>query len=101
MDSKYKEYSSYERIEYDEEDVELFRTLIIKNKQLSNIVFQEHDKLLWKDFLLHFKNTFPELDEMYTPKISQILRKLLQIDQDLHVRKGIRLTFRQWLDLYI
>ena len=98
MDSKYKEYSSYERIEYDEEDLELFRTLI--NKQLSNIVVEEYDKLLWKDFLSHFKNTFPELDEMYTGKISQVLRKLLHIDQDLHVRKGIKLTFREWLDLY-
>lgn len=99
MNSKYKEYSSYERIEYDEEDLELFRTLIIKNKQLSNIVVQESDKLLWKDFLLHFKKTFPEIDEMYTCKISQVLRELLHIDQDLHVRKGIRLTFREWLDL--
>ena len=98
MDSKYKEYSSYERIEYDEEDLELFRTLI--NKQLSNIVVEEYDKLLWKDFLLHFKNTFPVLDKMYTGKISQVLRKLLHIDQDLHVRKGIKLTFREWLDLY-
>ena len=35
---------------------------------------------------------------MYTGKISQVLRELLHIDQDLHVRKGIRLTFREWLD---
>ena len=60
------------------------------------------DKLLFKDFLLYFKyKANPnELGEMYIPKISNILRKLLHIDQDLHVRKGIKLTFREWLELY-
>jgi hypothetical protein len=42
-----------------------------------------------------------DIGEMYTPKIGHILRELLHIDQELHVRKGIRLTFREWLDLYI
>ena len=88
--------------EYNEKDTELFRSLIIKNKQLYLIVDEEYDNLLWKDFLLYFKyKANPnELGEMYTPKISNILRNLLHIDQDLHVRKGIKLTFREWLELY-
>jgi hypothetical protein len=36
---------------------------------------------------------------MCIPKICYILRELLHIDQELHVRKGIQLTFREWLEL--
>lgn len=98
MDRSYKMDSSYERIKYDEKDLELF-TCLIKYIKLTNI---ETEKLLWKDFLLYFKMVFvADIGEMYTPKIGHILRELLHIDQELHVRKGIRLTFREWLDLYI
>ena len=91
------------------EDIELFTNLIIEYKykfveniKLSNTIIQEYDTLLWKDFLLYFKNAFSQnLCEMYTGKISIILRQLLHIDQDLHIRKGIKLTFREWLELYI
>jgi hypothetical protein len=90
------------------EDIELFTNLIIEYKykfveniKLSNTIIQEYDTLLWKDFLLYFKNAFSQdLDDIYTGKLSTILRQLLNIDQDLHVRKGIKLTFRKWLELY-
>jgi hypothetical protein len=89
--------SSYERIKYDEKDLHLF-TVLIKYIKLANI---ETEKLLWKDFLLYFKMVFvAEIGKMYTPKIGNILRELLHIDQDLHVRKGIQLTFKEWLELY-
>jgi len=88
----------------DEEDIELFKSLIIeyrknfdKNINLTNI----SEKLLWKDFLLYFKETFEdEIGGLYTGKISAILRQILHIDQILHVRQGIQLTFREWMDLY-
>jgi len=84
-----------------EEDIELFKSLIIeyrKNVKLTNM----SEKLLWKDFLLYFKETFEdEIGGLYTGKISIILRQLLHIDQNLHVRQGIQLTFREWMDFYI
>jgi hypothetical protein len=90
------------------EDIELFTNLIteykykfVENIKLSNTIIQEYDTLLWKDFLLYFKKAFSQdLDEIYTGKLSTILRQLLHIDQDLHIRKGIKLTFREWLELY-
>jgi hypothetical protein len=90
------------------EDIELFTNLIteykykfVENIKLSNTIIQEYDTLLWKDFLLYFKKAFSQdLSEMYTGKLSIILRQLLHIDQDLHVSKGLKLTFREWLDLY-
>jgi hypothetical protein len=60
---------------------------------------QHHDKLLWKDFLLYFKKaSHGHLDKMYTGKLGIILIKLLNIDQELHIRKGIKLTFKEWLE---
>ena len=83
--------------EIEENDIQLFTTLIINNRYF----IKDSDKLLWKDFLLYFKKVFQnEVGNIYTGKISNILRKILHIDQDLHVRKGIKLTFREWLDLY-
>jgi hypothetical protein len=82
--------------EIEENDIKLFANLIT-NRHL----IEDSDKLLWKDFLLYFKNVFQnEVGNIYTGKISVILKKLLNINQDLHVRKGIKLTFREWLDLY-
>lgn len=88
----------------DEKDRELIRCLIdkkrhtfIKNIILQNRIIEESDKLLWKDFLLYFKKAFSfVVGDMYTPKISLIIR-----DQDLHVRKGIKLTFEEWMNLKI
>ncbi len=79
--------------------IQLFRSLIENYNSLKK---EETDKLLWKDFLLYFKKTFSYtlVGEMYTPKISLILRQLLNIDQELHVRKGVKLSFQGWLDLY-
>ena len=87
------------------EDIELVNFIIkykfVNNIKLSNKFVEEFDKLLWKDFLLYFKMAFSQdLYEMYTGKLSIILRQLLNIEQELHVRKGIKLTFREWLDLY-
>ena len=86
------------------EDIEMLNSIIkckykfVNNIKLSNKIVEEFDKLLWKDFLLYFKKAF--VLEIYTGKLSIILRQLLNIDQELHVRKGIKLTFREWLELY-
>jgi hypothetical protein len=87
--------SSNEKEKY----IQLFRSLI---ENYSSLKKEDSNQLLWKDFLLYFKKTFSHtlVGEMYTPKISLILRQLLNIDQELHVRKGIKLSFQEWLDLY-
>ena len=92
-----------------EKDKELLRWLIdnnkhtfIKNIKLQNRIIEESDKLLWKDFLLYFKKAFSYLvGDMYTSKISLIIREILDVDQELHVRKGITLTFEEWMNLHI
>jgi len=97
------------RKDIDEKDKELFRCLIennrhtfIKNIKLQNRIIDKSDKLLWKDFLLYFKKAFSYLvGDMYTPKISLIIREILNVDQELHVRKGITLTFEEWMNLHI
>ncbi len=82
-------------------DIELFNSLILKNINASNTNIEEGNKLLWKDFLLYFKKSFrDEIGEIYTGKISIILRQVLNIDQEFHVRKGIKLTFEEWMHLY-
>jgi hypothetical protein len=87
--------------EINKKDLELLNSLIIKHINYSNTNIEERDKLLWKDFLLYFKKRFlDEIGEMYTGNISIILRQLLNIDQEFHVRKGIKLTFEEWLLLY-
>jgi hypothetical protein len=99
--------SQLEMNKYTQYELNLFRSLIINNRdnffnniKVSDRIIEEHDKLLWKDFLIYFKMVFTgEIGGMYTPKIGYILRELLHIDQELHVRKGIQLTFREWLEL--
>jgi hypothetical protein len=103
------ECSKFERNKYNQQDVDLFISLILKNRgnfvnniKVSSKIIEEHDKLMWKDFLIYFKRVFEkEIGGIYTPKISHILRELLKIDQELHVKKGIELTFKEWIDLYL
>ena len=60
---------------------------------------ETNEKLLWKDFLLCFKQGFSAiLGDFHTKKLSDILRELLSIDQVLDVRSGILLTFQEWID---
>ena len=100
--------SQLERNKYTQYELDLFRQLIINNRnnffeniKVSDRIIEEHDKIMWKDFLLYFKRAFEaEIGGMYTPKIGYVLRELLHIDQELHVRKGIQLTFKEWLELY-
>jgi hypothetical protein len=99
--------SQLEMNKYTQYELDLFRSLILNNRdnffnniKVSDRIIEEHEKILWKDFLLYFKRAFEaEIGGMYTPKIGYILRELLHIDQELHVRKGIQLTFREWLQL--
>jgi hypothetical protein len=99
--------SQLEMNKYTQYELDLFRSLILNNRdnffnniKVSDRIIEEHDKLLWKDFLIYFKRVFEEeIGGMYTPKIGYILRELLHIDQELHVRKGMQLTFREWLQL--
>ena len=59
---------------------------------------ETNEKLLWKDFLLCFKQGFSRiLGDFHTKKLSDILRELLSIDQVLDVRSGIKLTFQEWI----
>lgn len=100
--------SQLERNKYTQYELDLFRRLIINNRdkffkdiKVSDRIIEEHEKILWKDFLLYFKRAFEsEIGGMYTPKIGYILRELLHIDQELHVRKGIQLTVAEWFELY-
>ena len=95
-----KVMKNIERKEINDKDIELFKFLIIKYNLLNTIV-ENSEKLLWKDFLLYFKKVFIyEVGEIYTRKISIILRQLLNIDQEFHLRKGIKLRFEEWLSLY-
>ena len=60
---------------------------------------ETNEKILWKDFLLCFKQGFfLILGDFHTKKLSDILRELLSIDQVLDVRSGILLTFQEWID---
>ena len=60
---------------------------------------ETNEKILWKDFLLCFKQGFSViLGDFHTKKLSDILRELLSIDQVLDVRSGILLTFQEWID---
>lgn len=89
-----------DRKTYDEKDKQLIIDLIESNRNTFVNGIEESDKLLWKDFLLYFKRAFSyEVGDMYTPKISLILKELLNIDQEVHVRKGIELTFVEWMNL--
>ena len=83
-------------------DIVLFTNLITTYKyNMSDDVNIMTEKLLWKDFLLLYKKTFGHtISDVYTGKISDILRKLLHIDQDKHVRSGIKLSFIEWMNMY-
>ena len=60
---------------------------------------ETNEKILWKDFLLCFKQGFSViLGDFHTKKLSDILRELLSIDHVLDVRSGILLTFQEWID---
>ena len=60
---------------------------------------ETNEKILWKDFLLCFKQGFSLiLGDFHTKKLSDILRELLSIDQVLDVRSDILLTFQEWID---
>jgi len=100
--------SQLEMNKYTKHELDLFRRLIINNRDIffknikvSERIIEEHEKILWKDFLIYFKRVFEEeIGGMYTPKIGHVLRELLHIDQELHVRKGLQLTCREWFELY-
>jgi hypothetical protein len=84
----------------EDEDKQLLRT-IIENYQdgFFFVVLKENNDLLWKDMLLYFKRIF--LVDIHTSIISKILRELLNIDQELHVRSGIKLSFQEWMNMYM
>ena len=70
-----------------------------QNITLRDKRIETNEKLLWKDFLLCFKQGFSGiLGDFHTKKLSDILRELLSIDQGLDVRRGILLTFQEWID---
>lgn len=70
------------------------QNIILRGKRI-----EINEKLLWKDFLLCFKQGFSViLGDFHTKKLSDILRELLSIDQVLDVRSGILLTFQDWID---
>lgn len=82
-------------------DIVLFTNLITNYKYNMSDDVKMSEKLLWKDFLLFYKKVFSHtIGDVYTGKISDILRKLLNIDQQKHVRSGIKLSFNEWLDLH-
>ncbi len=59
------------------------------------------EKLLWKDFLLRFKwGHSSVIGDFNTKQLSDILRELLDIDQEKDVRSGIKLTFQEWIKKY-
>ena len=89
------------------EDTQLIKMLIESypyNFSQQNITLrgkriETNERLLWKDFLLCFKQGFSAiLADFHTKKLSDILRELLNIDQELDVRSGILLTFQEWID---
>jgi hypothetical protein len=86
----------------EDSDITLFRNLIETYKfNCSDDIHKMSDKLLWKDFMLSFKKGFHHtIGDVYTGKISTILRQLLTIDQEKHVRSGIKLSFEEWMNLY-
>ena len=100
--------SQLEMNKYTQYELDLFRWLILNNRDkffknimVSDRIIEEHEKILWKDFLIYFKKAFEaEIGGMYTPKIGYVLRELLHIDQELHVKKGIHLTVAEWFELY-
>lgn len=92
------------------EDIVLIKMLIESypyNFSQQNITLrgkriETNEKLLWKDFLICFKQGFSAiLGNFHTKKLSDILRELLSIDQVLDVRNGILLTFQEWIDKYV
>lgn len=80
-------------------DLDLFKFLIENYNNGSILPYVNSDVLLWKDFLLYFKKFFWQTQDIYTGKISDILKILLNIDQEKHVRSGIRLSFDEWMKL--
>ena len=69
-----------------------------KSITLRDKIIDKDEKLVWKDFLLYFKKGFsPIVSNIHTKIISDILRELLNIDQALHVRSGIKLSFEEWI----
>jgi hypothetical protein len=85
-----------------DKDIKLFKFLIEHyNNNHSILKYENTQLLLWKDFLLHFKKCFSyNIQNIYTGKISDILRILLNIDQEKHVRSGIKLSFENWINFY-
>ena len=67
----------------------------------SKTPFDINEELLWKDFILCFKWGFSViLGDFYCGKLSNILRELLDIDQEIDVRSSKRLTFQEWMEKY-
>jgi len=65
-------------------------------------IIDANEKILWKDFILRFKWGFSKrIDEFFSSKeLSDILRELLHIDQQIDVRSGIKLTLQEWVGKY-
>lgn len=67
----------------------------------SKTLFDINEELLWKDFILCFKWGFENiLGEFYCGKLSNILRELLHIDQQMDVRSSVKRSFTEWIDKY-
>jgi hypothetical protein len=88
-------------IEINDSDIVLFTDLITIYKYNLKYVHYDERKIVWKDFLLLFKKEFHhKISDVYTGKISSILRKMLYIDQKKHVESFINLTFTEWIDRF-
>jgi hypothetical protein len=88
-------------VEINDSDIVLFTDLITIYKYNLQDVHNNDRKIVWKDFLLLFKKEFHHtITNVYTDKISTILRKMLDIDQKKHVESGIKLSFTEWIDRF-
>lgn len=88
-------------VEINDSDIVLFTDLITIYKYNLQDVHNNDRKIVWKDFLLLFKKEFHHtITDVYTYKISTILRKMLDIDQKKHVESGIKLSFTEWIDRF-
>ena len=93
--------NKFKRKEINDSDIVLFTDLITIYKYNIQDVNDNDKKIVWKDFLLLFKKEFQhKISDVYTSKISNILRKMLDIDQKKHVESSIKLSFREWIDRF-
>ena len=93
--------NNFKRKEINDSDIVLFTDLITIYKYNLQGAHDDGIKIVWKDFLLLFKKQFRhKISDVYTAKISNILRKILNIDQKKHVDSGIKLSFTEWIYIF-